>query len=182
MQAAARVARRYSRALFALARQTGQVDAVQADLRGLDAWLASSADLRGFLMDYLIPREARRRALAALFENRVSPLAFRFLMFVESRKRSGVLGQICEAFTRQHEALLGIVRGQLCSAFALSPADTALLTGRIEARTPGRLELTAAVEPSLLGGFRLRPGDMVYDLSLAAQLRMLRKRMAGTTS
>ena len=179
MHVASPASRRYGRAIFAIARDTGQLEAVHADLRSVRGCVESTPELERFLPNYLLPRAVRQRTLTALFSERLHPLTFRFLLFIEQRRRSGLLDSICAAFTEQYEAALGIVRGQLSSAFTLAAADAGIVRNRLGERVPGRLELAATVQPALLGGFRVRVGDIVHDLSLAAQLRMLRRRMAG---
>ena len=43
--------------------------------------------------------------------------------------------------------------------------------------TGGPIDLMVSVRPSLLGGFRVRIGDMVYDLSIEGALRDAKHRM-----
>lgn len=177
MKLRSRVSHRYARALHDVATQAAALEAVAADLARLQGQLAGSAELRAFLGNHLIPSEGRRRVLAAIFQDRVHSLVWRFLRFLESKRRLGLLDEICADFQEQEEARQGVVRGSLVSAFALAPADAAEVARLAGSRLGCTLLLETGEDPALLGGSRLQVGDTVYDFSLAAQLRMVRQTM-----
>ena len=98
-------------------------------------------------------------------------------MFLEAKKRLGRIEEIGTAFRVIHDEQAGCVKGHLTSAFAMEPADVAAIAERVRGRVPGTIELTADVAPDLLGGFRLRVDDLLFDLSLATRLQTLRRRI-----
>ena len=177
MRRRSKAARRYAVALLDLACEAGQADAVREDLVSLQAAIRGSADLVRFLTNYLLPRAARAAALGQLLASRLSPLAFRFVMFLESKRRLGLLSDVCEGYVELDDQRKGIVRGQLGSPFDLDADAVQAIREWARLRIPGELDLTLRREADLLGGVRLQVGSFVYDLSLAAQLRMLRESM-----
>jgi F-type H+-transporting ATPase subunit delta len=172
-----RAARRYAKAVFGLALETGQLDAVKDDLSSLQTLALQSNELARFLGDYHLSRQIRETLLTRIFSDRLHPLSFQFLRFLESKRRLGLLSQICVSFVGLHDSMSGIVRGRLTSAFALDSIDVAAISDRAEAKGEGRLRLDVDVDADLLGGFRLRIGDVIRDLSMAGQLRRLRQRL-----
>jgi len=76
-----------------------------------------------------------------------------------------------------HDLLLGIIKGQLTFPIEFEQSDVQALTSYAQAKTKGLLVLSTIIEPSLLGGFKLRVGDVVYDASVAVQLNMLKEKM-----
>jgi F-type H+-transporting ATPase subunit delta len=172
-----RAARRYAKALFELALETGQLEAVTNDLASLQTLVAQSDELARFLGDYHLSRQSRENLLTTLFAGRLQPLCFRFLLFLESKRRLGLMMQIGVSFRSLHDRMSGIVRGRLTSAFVLDSSDVAAISERVEARGEGRLQLDVDVDADLLGGFRLRVGDVIRDFSMAGQLRRLRWRL-----
>mgnify|MGYP001573902141 CR=1 FL=1 len=177
MRVPSRAAKRYAKALFNLARETGQMDAVRDDLAALQSLALESSELSRFLADTHWSRRARAELLKNLFSNRLQPLSYRFLVFLESKRRLGLLEPICASFLGLHDDMKGIVRGRLTSAFALEPTDVTAISARAEPGAGGALRLDVNVDTGLLGGFKLRVGDVVHDLSLAGQLRALRQRL-----
>lgn len=172
-----RAARRYAKALFGLASETGTVDAVKDDLAALRDLALQSNELARFMGDYHQSQRAREKLLKSLFSGRLTPLSFRFVMFLEEKRRLGLLDSICASFMELHDRMNGIVRGRLESAFELAPADVAAISDRAGASAAGRVRLAAAVKADLLGGFRLRMGDVIHDFSIAGQLRRMRQRL-----
>lgn len=181
MSAPTRTADRYARALLQAALASGELDATRADLQRLAGAVASSPELSGFLPNYLLPRAARRCAMEALFAPLLGALACRFVMFVESRRRAGLLPAICAAFESLCERRQGVVRGRCTSAFAVPDALRERIAARLHERSGATLAMTYAEDRSLIGGFRIRIGDRIEDLTVAAQLKILKRKLAGAS-
>jgi len=141
--------------------------------------LQSSAEVARFMGNYMLPQSARHNVITGLFSGKISPLAFRFVLFVERKKRGRILGQICSAYVDLHDQVLGIVKGLLSAPFELEEEDVRAVTAYARKKTEGQLRLSTLLEPPLLGGFKLRLGDTVYDASVAAQLNMLKEKLAN---
>lgn len=178
MKLLAPAACRYARALHALAAEAGLEDAVRRDLAGLRRSLAQSPDLVRFAANYLVPKGAREQTLRALFQGRVQDLTWRFLRFLESKQRLGILDQIAEVYEADEEERSGVVRGTVTSAVALDETRLRAVAERAAAQVGRTVTLTTLLDPSLLGGYRLQVGDTVYDYSLAARLRTARTALA----
>jgi F-type H+-transporting ATPase subunit delta len=177
MKLRSRAAHRYAQALHDLATGDAALEAVGADLVKIQSDLAGSGDLRGFIGNYRYASARRMQTLEALFSARVHPLVWRFIRFLESKRRLGLLDEICADFKAQEERRQGILRGRLTSAFALSSDDVKDIALQAGSRIRKQLILETEENPELLGGCRLQVGDTVYDFSLAARLRMIRQTM-----
>ncbi len=178
MKPQAPAARRYARALHGLAVANQAADQVRADLSALSRALADSPDLARFLGDYMVPSGSRARAMAALFESRVHALTWRFLRFLESKRRLSLLGDIARVYEADEETRSGVLRATLTAAIALDEGRVRTFTAQAS-RTAGRpVVLSTRTDTGLMGGFRVQIGDKVYDYSLAARLRLARAALA----
>lgn len=177
MKLRSRAARRYAKALHDQALEAGDLDTVAADMHALAGLFKASPELAAFAGNYLVPSQGRARALESLFAARLHPLSWRFMRFVESKRRMGLMADIAADFLDLEEVRKGIVRGVLASALPLSGADTAEVASRLGRLWSRQLVLRSEEDPGLLGGCRLQVGDTVYDSSLAARLRLLRQTM-----
>ena len=175
MKLRSKAARRYAMALHDLA--AGDMDAVGTELVAIQGLLEGSEELRLFMGNYLLPSDRREQTLVALFGTQMHPLVWRFIRFLEAKRRLGMLGEICQDFREREEVRCGIVRGTLASAFAVLPDDVGKIAAHAGSRIGKQLILKTEETPGLIGGCRLQVGDTVYDFSLAAQLRMLRQTM-----
>lgn len=68
---------------------------------------------------------------------------------------------------------------QVTSAVELTPEERQALETKLRQRFGQDLLFDYEVDPSLLGGVRVRVGDMVIDGTVAARLGALRERIVG---
>jgi F-type H+-transporting ATPase subunit delta len=179
MKVRAIAARRYGAALHELAAGGAVGMAVAADLEFLKRCATESREFGAFAGNYLVPSVQRAHALEALFAGRLNPLTWRFVRFLETKRRLGLLAEICDDYREREEARQGLLRGGLETAYALEPAEADRLAERVGQWAGRQLALEVRTRPELLGGGRLRLGDRVYDFSVAARLRMLRRTMTA---
>jgi F-type H+-transporting ATPase subunit delta len=174
-----RSAKRYAQALFELAHEQGQVETVLKSLAGLRGALQESRDFAAFAGDYQIARAKRLQILTSLFSQRLDALTWRFLVFLEGKRRMGLLDGVCGWFLELHDRARGVAKVALDTAFPLEAGQSAALTGEIR-RIAGRpVETVTRADLELLGGFRFQIEDKVYDYSVAGQLQALSQRLAG---
>ncbi len=169
------LAKRYATAVFALATQQNAVDAVGNDLAALHAELAVPA-ARALLTSPDVNDKERAAVLDKLCAGR-SQLLKNLVGVLQHRRRLDVLFDLAPAFRDLVMASRGEVEGVVESAHPLSADDlTALraLAGRLSGKT---VQLTATTKPGLLGGVRLRIGNLLYDGSLRASLEQLEQKL-----
>jgi F-type H+-transporting ATPase subunit delta len=169
------VARRYARALFALAREDGRIEEVRRELDALCELVEGSEDLANAILRPLFPSRERRQVLRAVCERLgASDTLRRFCSFLVDRRRVVELDAIRAAFAALADEAAGRVRARVVSASPLSEAQRERLRRALAARTGRELELELEVDPSLLGGTVASVGDLVLDGSLRTQLQQLR--------
>jgi F-type H+-transporting ATPase subunit delta len=177
--ARAAAARRYAKALFALARETGGVDAVRADVEQLGRLIAGNAELQAVLLQPLHPAAERRAVLRAVAERMgASPLLQNFLSFLVDQRRLVDWAAIEAEYGRLADAAAGLTPVRVQSASPLSDAQRERLRRALEQKSGGRVELAVEIDPTLLGGAVAQIGDLVYDGSLRTQLEQLRASLA----
>jgi F-type H+-transporting ATPase subunit delta len=175
----AAVARRYAKALFSLARETGRVAEVRDELARLGATLAESDELRAVLLQPLHPATQRRAVLAAVADRLgASPLLRNFLSFLVDQRRLVDWLEIETEYERLADVAAGVTHARVTSAAPLTDAQRQRLQRALEQKSGGRIELEVAVDPALVGGVVAQVGDLVYDGSLRTQLRQLRASLA----
>lgn len=167
------IARRWAEALLlAVEDAGGKAEEALAELGDLAEALAS-AEARA-LHNPTIRLERRRRALDGLLAAaKASPLVASTLRLALAKGRLGMVGEIAVALGELLDAKANVVRGEGRSAHPL-PAE---LRKEIEDRLGKRIGATPVItwseDTALLGGFRVRVGDRVWDASLATQLSRL---------
>jgi len=171
-------AERYASALFDLAQDAGQTDAVAADLAGFRTALSESADLQRLIASPLYDAEQKARALAAVGEAAgFSPLTRKFLGMAAANRRADELAEAAGAFLDMVARAKGHSRARVVSAAPLDATETDKLKSSLRAVMGRDVELDQAVDPSLLAGLRVRVGSRLFDSSLRAKLEGLRSAM-----
>ena len=169
------VARRYAKALHALAGEAGRAEAVADELSRFAGLLDGERELREVLAWPWV-KAATKRSLVVAVSDRLglSPLARNFLALVAQRRRFGLLADIVAAYRALIDRTAGRVRARVRSAAPLADADRAALRERLGRRLGKLVLLDTEVDPALLGGFVVEVESRVLDASVAGRLRALR--------
>lgn len=175
-----RVARRYARALFDVARERGiQPEAVDA-MRGIGLIIAASPDLRRFMAeDRRGTGDAQSAIMDEIFKPRIPDLVWRLIVMLEQRGRLVILPAIAAAVVELDEEARGIVRADLATAV---PVGQELIDAVAAAVCPPDatvVRITPRVDRGLIGGLLIKVRDTVYDLSLATRLRQAERCLAA---
>ncbi|MBM4060114.1 MAG: ATP synthase F1 subunit delta [Planctomycetes bacterium] len=169
------LARRYATALHRLAGEAGAVDAVAADVQALHgALLAPGA--RALLLSPDVTAAERSRLVQKIGAGR-HPLVQNLLLLLQRRRRLAVLFDLHGELRALLLAQRGEVEGFVESPLPLGDAELqalAALAGRLSGK---KVLLTAALQTDLLGGVRLRIGNVLYDGSLRSSLEQLEGRL-----
>ncbi|MBI5150443.1 MAG: ATP synthase F1 subunit delta [Candidatus Omnitrophica bacterium] len=171
------LARRYARALFELCREYRNLEPVHQDLKKIKRLLEESHELVRFLDNPVVPPAKRESILKEAFQGKVEAVTYRFLLFLEARRRSACLGAICEAFDHLYTQAHGIVNTRWTVHDELSRHDVHLMTEHLKKKLGLEIEAERKTDPDILGGIKVRVGDIVYDYTLRAQLRKFQQNV-----
>ncbi|HEX4181602.1 MAG TPA: F0F1 ATP synthase subunit delta [Caulobacteraceae bacterium] len=169
------VGARYALALFGLAKDQNQIAAVEQDLKELKAMLADSADLRTLLGSPTFDAEAKAKGIAAVAEKaQFHELTRKFLGFLAQQRRASFLASVIISFESLAAAHRGAVSAQVTTAIALTPAQAKGLQAALRQALGRDPEIETRVDPSILGGLKVRVGSRLFDASLRAKLDSLK--------
>jgi F-type H+-transporting ATPase subunit delta len=174
----AAVARRYAKALWALASEASRPEAVAQELATFERVLADEPALRDVL---LLPwaKAATKRVIVQTVTERLqlSPLTRNFLALVAQRRRLALLADIRAAYEALIDQAAGRVRARVRTAAPLSEAQRGAIRERLGRRLGKTVLLDTEVDATLLGGFVAEVGSRILDMSVRGQLAALRERI-----
>jgi F-type H+-transporting ATPase subunit delta len=171
-------ARRYAEAAFEIAERDGTVDA------WLDAFAASESllaepGLSRLLANPAIPTSDRQALLEQVTGDRITGAPRRLLQLLVARGRIERLPEVAREFRRLHRLREGITLASITSAAPLTQPEVDAITAQLSGMTGGRVEVSLAVDPELLGGVQVRLGDRLIDGSVRGRLERLRSKLAS---
>ena len=176
----ASLAGRYATALFGLARDEQQIDAVARSLDSLEAALAESNDLRTLASSPLVSRTDASRAIAALVPTLgVDPITAKFLRVLADNGRLSELRNVIRAVRMLAAGHRGETTAEVTSAHPLKDGQLAELKANLKARVGREVTVDAKVDPALLGGLVVRLGSQMIDASIRTKLNSLALAMKG---
>ncbi len=171
------IAEVYSRSLFEVAKEHGDLDRVHDELGQFADALNEDNDLRVFFFSPYFSSTEKKEGIAKLIDD-ADDSFIRFLELLAERHRMPAIFRIRRGFDelwREENKLLPVT---VTSAVDL---DSQLVEGigrKIEEQTGQRVELSSRVNPDVLGGIVLQVGNMVLDASVRNRLEQLRKSVA----
>jgi F-type H+-transporting ATPase subunit delta len=169
------VGHRYAQALFELALDSGELEPVLGDLKGLKDLLVESKDLARLIASPAFTSEEKRKGLEAVAAKAgFAPLTVKFLGLLAENRRASALPGVIRAFQRLYDKHRGVVSAQVTSALKLTAAQLTGVQKALAQALGQEPEITTAVDPSILGGIKVKVGSRLYDASLKTKLDTLK--------
>jgi F-type H+-transporting ATPase subunit delta len=175
------VAGRYASALYDLAKDQSQAAEVEKNLNSVQALLDMSDDLRRMVMNPVFSADDQAKALKAVFARAgIGGLAANFVQVLAKNRRLFALQDMIKGFRAIAARERGEVSADVASAHALTDAQMQALKDALKASIGKDVQITAKVDPSLLGGLVVKVGSRMIDSSLKTKLNALQVAMKGT--
>ncbi len=175
----ATVAGRYASALFDLAKDERQLDAVDSDMTSLAQMIETSSDLTRMVRSPVFTADEQGKAIGAIAAGAsFNALTANFLQLLARSRRLFALNDIIRDFRKIVARHRGEITADVASAHALTEAQQAALEDSLRSTAGGRnVKIATRVDPSLLGGLIVTMGSRMIDSSLRTKLNALKTRM-----
>lgn len=175
------VAGRYATALFELALEQKQVDAVKGDLDRFAALVEDNPELARLVRSPVFTADEQTRALTAVLSNAgIGGLAANFLLLVTSKRRLFAIRQIIKAFRLLVAQFKGEVTAEVTVAEKLDARHLGALKSALKNVTGKDVDLDVKVDPSIIGGLIVKVASRMVDTSLKTKLNAIKHAMKET--
>jgi F-type H+-transporting ATPase subunit delta len=172
------LARRYTRALFQLAREAGQEDQVGQEVEQFYA-AYSGSELQGVLTNPAFGVDGRKRILIQVANAQgLSMLSIHFFALLLERGRLNHLPGIVSCYRRLLNEIKGRVEARVVGANPLAPGQLEQLRATLREISGKEVVLHEDTDPALIGGLLVELEGKVYDGSVRTQLEKMKQRIA----
>jgi F-type H+-transporting ATPase subunit delta len=172
-----RLAGRYAKSLIDLATEKGQLEAVYADMKYLEAVCKASKDFVNLLRSPIIHADQKIAIIAAVTKGKVSELTTAFSNLLVKKGRESDLPEIAFAFVDQYNGIKGIHRVKLTTAVDVSDELKRSIEAKVQKEKGlGTVELETATDEKLIGGFVLEFNNNLVDASILRDLKDIKKQ------
>ncbi len=179
MRNLAPVAYRYARSLMDMAREKGQLDAMQADMRLVASTCEENRELVVILKSPVVKSDAKGRILKGIFGEKVGAITLAYMDILVRKGREALLPDVAAAFTELFKVDQNIMTAVVTSAVALNADTRAQVIALAKKQHPGKtIDLQEKVDPALIGGLSIRIGDEQYDGTVSRRLADLRREFS----
>jgi F-type H+-transporting ATPase subunit delta len=176
----ASLAGRYATALFGLARDERQIDAVGRSLDSLIQALADSRELSRLVESPLVSRKDAGKALGAIAGKlALDPITTKFLGVLASNGRKGEIRSVVRLFKRLAAEHRGETTAEVTTARPLGDDQIAALKRQLRARAGRDVTIESQIDPKILGGIVVKLGSQMIDASIRTKLNRLAQAMKG---
>ncbi|MDP2712840.1 MAG: ATP synthase F1 subunit delta [Solirubrobacteraceae bacterium] len=175
------IAEVYGRSLFEVASEHGTADEIREQLGEFAGALHDNRDLAIFFFSPYFSTQEKKDGLRKAVTGADATLA-NFLELLIDKHRMPAIFRIRRYYDTLWEQTHHILPVQIATAVALDDGVARQLGDQIAKSTGQKIELTASVDPDILGGIVLRVGNSILDASIRNRLENLRKAVARGTA
>ncbi len=174
------LAKRYAKALFAIGKEEEKNEAYNEALQSLAGLFRTNPEVEDALTNPLYPLDIREKAMGSIVKMMdVDKVTANFLNLLVQKKRAVILPEIAEVFQIMVDEDQNLSHGSVVSAVELDADLQTKIQNTLEKLTGKKVELTASVDPSIIGGIVAKVGDLVLDGSIRTQLARLKGSIKG---
>lgn len=175
--ASSRIASRYSRSLIDLATEAGSLDQVKADMELVHGTCVESKELLNLLKNPVVKAADKKAVIGKVFKD-VSQLSMSMLNFMVDKRREDSIPTMAEQFVAAYDRIKGISKATVVSASPLSQESMDRIRTYVQGLVGNtQLLLHNEIDASIIGGVVIRHEDRLLDMSVARELREIRKEL-----
>jgi F-type H+-transporting ATPase subunit delta len=167
----------YARSLFEVARDQDKLDAVREQLGAFSDALSETRDLQVFFFSPYFSTKEKEDGLERVVTD-ADPVIINFLELLIEKHRMPALFRIRANYDALWEEENKLLPVHITSAVELDDAIVKQLGERISEQTDRKVDMSADVDPDILGGIVVRVGNSILDASVRNRLEQLRRQVA----
>jgi F-type H+-transporting ATPase subunit delta len=171
------IAEVYGRSLYEVASEHDKTDEIREQLGQMAEALDSERELAIYFFSPYFSTQEKKDGLGKLLDG-ADDILVNFLELLIEKHRMPAIFRIRRYYDTLWEQDHHILPVKIATAVALDEGVARKLGEQIEKSTGQKIELTASVDPDILGGIVLRVGNSILDASIRNRLENLRKAVA----
>ena len=169
---------RYSRALFEVGKEAGELEKIEADIKNFQSLHDNSLELKNFIENPTNTIEVQNIILNLLSEKLdfSKNLKNFFLLLIEKR-RIFFVKKIVDSFLRLCSKKRGEIKASLISSKELTSIELESISKELSLSMGATIKFDYKIDQDLIGGFKLQLGSFMIDTSIKNKLKKYEQRM-----
>ena len=172
---------RYISALFSLAEEEGDVDAIVSDMLNLRTLWNESPEWRFIASDPRLNCESVMEIVKKVAETaKVGKITTNFLLIAAQNRRLHLLPMLINGLMDEVADRRGEYRADVRVAHELTEEQRDKLKALLTAAMGGKINMAVVEDPSILGGLTVKVGSQFIDASIKTKLDRLERTLRAT--
>ena len=167
----------YGRSLFEVAQEQNKLDTVRDELGAFADAVDANRELQTFFFSPYFSTVEKSDGLDRAVTD-ADPIVVNFLKLLIENHRTPAVFRVRRELDRLWREENKRLPVQVTSAVELDQATVSQIGDRIAQQTGQKIDLSASVEPDIIGGIVVRVGNSILDASIRNRLEQLRKQVA----
>lgn len=175
-----RAAIRYAKALLLQTEDASVQKSIFNDMQVIDHTLSENKELINVLKSPIVKVNDKKEILTKVFSKQTEATQNLFGVLTNNH-RAQLLADVAKSYIHLYNEKQGVKVVTVTTAVAISPEIEKQVLAKVEALTGSKnISINNVIDPSILGGFILRVGDMQYNASIANQLKNIKREFSKT--
>ena len=167
----------YANALFEVASEHDVSDEVREQLGQFADALEGDREMQVFFFSPYFSTEEKKKGLGSTVSD-ADPIILNFLELLIEKHRMPAVFRVRKAFQALYDEENKLLPVEITSAIELDDTTIRSIGDRIGEQTGRKVDVSASVDPEVLGGLVVRVGNTVLDASVRTRIESLRKEVA----
>jgi len=156
------------------------VEEYRQQLHSINDILTEQKQFMSFLFDQDIDPEEKKKVIRNVFSGRIKTGLLSFMVMLVDKKKIINFNKLVETFDEVVDKLSNTLHVMITSATPLDKSQTDRLGEKYRRiYNSNAVRVSVQIDPSLIGGIKVRIGDRVIDGSIKAKLEDLRKSLVS---
>ncbi len=169
---------RYSRALYEVAKESGETDKIESDIKIFKQILVDNSELKNFIHNPTQIIENQNKVINLITkELKFSKNLNNFLLLLIEKRRIFFVMKIIDSFLKLCMQKKGELKASLISSKELSKAELEDISNDLSQSMGSTIKFDYKVDKELIGGLKLQLGSYMIDTSIKNKLKKFEQRM-----
>lgn len=156
----------YAKGFFEIAAAEDVAQKIGDELEQISNVLSSNLELKEFFFNKEVDINTRIKALSELFQGKLSKLGLSLIIFLLDKESVAWFDGVKKAYIKQVEERFGVVEVEVTTAYELDNSEINKIENKLQSILKKKTWVRSKVDPSIIGGLKLRIGSKLLDASI----------------
>lgn len=171
---------RYAKAVLAQAEEQQTLAEVNGDMKSIVKTIEENSELQQMLQSPVVKVSDKKAVLLEVFSG-VNATTQSLIGILAENNRIELLDVIASKYSELYNTLIGQQTAFVTTAVPLSDELEHKVLKKVQELTGTNAVLESKIDPTIIGGFILRVGDLQYNASVASQLNNLKRDLLNNS-